>query len=199
MWEMNSGRVQIPLGQRLFPRLICFPAVCELFTAARAGSCTKLLLSEKLIFKQRCCRDDGLPVLLPLSHSLFLLLYFLSSLPQCFASTPLSLSLPFCLLGILRMTSESPSLLKIHCQINIKAGGKSIWLCVIYCDLQHKAQHNRLNRFHSLFTHFTGVWRTQWPSALRKPMIRRDFLPTRSISLNEMERDKLSGPGKEGQ
>lgn len=138
MWETNSGRVQVPSGQRLFPRLICFPAVCELFTTARAGSCTKLLLSKKLIFRQRCCSDYCLPVLLPLSlsHSLFLLFpSFLSSLSQHFASIPLSLSLPFfCPLGILRMTSESPSLLKIHYHINIKGGGKihlALWFIAI--------------------------------------------------------------------
>lgn len=59
----------------------------------------------------------------------------LSSLPfpQHLASTTLSFSLPFfCPLGILRMTSESPSLLKIHCQINIKAGGK---IHLALCDL----------------------------------------------------------------
>lgn len=95
MWEMNSGRVRVPLPQRLFPRLICFPAVCELIAAARAGSCIKLLLSEKFVFKERCCSDYCLPVLFLLFHSFFLHPSFLSPLPQCFASSPLSLSLPF--------------------------------------------------------------------------------------------------------
>lgn len=53
--------------------------------------------------------------------------------PQYFASTASSFSLPFfCLLGILRITSESPSLLKIHCQINIKEGRK---IQLALCDL----------------------------------------------------------------
>lgn len=83
---MNSGRVQIPLGQRLFPRLICFPAVCELFTAARAGSCTKLLLSEKLIFK------DAAVMMASLFSSPFPIPFFssyLSSLPSPNALHPL--------------------------------------------------------------------------------------------------------------
>lgn len=71
------------------------------------------------------------------SYSLFLLPCFLSSLSPVFASTTSSFSFPFfCLLGIPRMTSESPSLLKIHCQINIKAG-KKIQLAL--CDLSWSA------------------------------------------------------------
>ena len=93
---------------------------------------------------QRCCSDYCLPVLLPfspfLSHSLFLFPSFFSSLLQCFASIPLSLFLScFCSLGILRTTSGTPSLLKIHCQINIKTGGE---IHLVQCNLLWSATHS---------------------------------------------------------
>lgn len=50
---------------------------------------------------------------------------------------------------------------------------------------------NTRPRFRGLFSHFTGVWKTWWTSALRNTMMGRDSLLT--ISLKEMGRDTLSG------
>lgn len=139
MWEMNSRRVQVPLGQSLFPRLFCIPAVCELFTAVRAAVIWETHLQTKML--QWLLPPFSLPpssFQFPFSPIPFFSSH-VSSLPspQYFASTTSSFSFPlFCLLGIPRMMSESPSLLKIHCQINIKAG-KKIQLAL--CDLSWSA------------------------------------------------------------
>lgn len=126
---MNSRRVQVPLGQSLLPRLICFPAVCELFTAVRAAATCETHLQTKML------QSLLPPCSLPLFPFQFLFSSPFSLFPFPSTFHPLLQAFPFtffCLLGILGTRSESPSLLKIHCQINIKAGRK---IQLALCDL----------------------------------------------------------------
>lgn len=117
-------------GSKTLSQVFCFPAVCELFTAVRAAVIWETHLQRKMLhWLLPACSLPLFPLQFPFSPPIFPLFPFPSTLHTLHYSFPLPF---FCLLGILRMMSESPSLLKIHCQINIKACGK---IQLALCDL----------------------------------------------------------------
>lgn len=169
-----------------------------LFTSLLCVSCP-LLQGQGAVLS--CCylrnsssnRDAAVTAASPFPFSYTPSPSFLSSLPQHFASILPCLSLPFFHpLGIHRMTRECASLLKFQCQINIKAGRKiHLTLCdLLWSATQGPAQHcsEGLNRFHSHPLH--RVWRIKWPSALKKPVMGRELVPTKGTGLNDMERTR---------
>lgn len=158
----------------------------------KGGSCTELLLSEKLIFKQRCCSDYHSPFPLPFPFPA-LLPSLLSSLPHHFESISLRLSLlHFCPPGILQMTSECVSLLKLQCQINIKAKGKINLLVRPSKTLQWRVKQVSQPLTMKSYEELSDP-------LLLKHMVGRELLPTQSTSLSDVGRDVLSGPWEGGQ